>query len=101
MNPLPLTPDQTERIKRIQKLARLLDEAVEIPVVKYRVGIDGAIGIVPIVGELVTGVLAFYIVKEAAAFGLPRSVIVKMIVNSSVDLLGGAVPVVGDAFDFV
>ena len=97
----PLSPDELVRIRRIRSLARFLDDAVEIPIIKYRIGFDGAIGLVPIVGELVTGALAFYIVKEAASFGMPRAMVFKMILKSSIDLLSGAVPIAGDAFDFV
>jgi len=96
-----LEPAQLERVKRIRALAKFLDESIQIPGSNYRVGFDGIIGLIPVVGDLVTAGLALYIVREATALGVSRKLLLKMLFNVGVDLLGGTVPIAGDALDFV
>ena len=96
-----LSPDQKLRLKRLRALARLLDEAMRLPGTQYRVGIDALIGLVPVVGDLVSAGLAVYIMREAARLGVSRLILLRMTANVGVDLLVGAVPVAGDLFDVV
>jgi uncharacterized protein DUF4112 len=88
-----------ERIARIDALATLLDTALVIPGTGIRFGLDGLIGLVPGVGDLITTALSLYIVREARALGAPLHVIARMLGNVALDGVVGAVPVVGDAFD--
>lgn len=94
-----LTPEQMARLQRIRFLARLMDDSFLIPGTNQRFGIDGFLGLVPVVGDIATGLVAAYIVREAAQLGLPRRIVLRMIWNVGVDVLGGAVPLAGDVFD--
>ena len=89
----------SERLERIRRLVRLLDEAFRIPGTNYRVGLDGLIGLVPVAGDLITGGLALWIIREAAEMGVPRRTIMRMLWNVGVDVTAGFVPAVGDLFD--
>jgi hypothetical protein len=86
-------------LRRLDRLARLLDEAFRIPGTRFRIGIDGLIGMAPGVGDLVTAAIALYPVIEAARLGVPNRVLARMLVNVGIDTGLGAVPVVGDIFD--
>lgn len=88
-----------ERLERIRRLVRLLDEAFRIPGTNYRVGLDGLIGLVPVAGDLITGGLALWIIREAAEMGVPRRTLTRMFWNVGVDVTAGFVPAVGDLFD--
>jgi hypothetical protein len=66
-----------------------------------RVGLEPILGIIPGVGDLVTGAAGFWLIAEATRFGVPRVVLVRMLVNTLIDLAVGAIPFLGDAFDFV
>lgn len=88
-----------ERLERIRRLVRLLDEAFRIPGTNYRVGLDGLIGLVPVAGDLITGGLALWIIREAAEMGVPRRTLMRMFWNVGVDVTAGFVPAVGDLFD--
>jgi len=55
---------------------------------------------VPWAGDLVSAGLGLYPVVLAWRRGAPRALVARMLLNLSVDLLGGAVPVVGDLWDF-
>ena len=86
-------------LRRLDRLARLLDEAFRIPGTRWRIGIDGLIGMAPGVGDLVTAAISLYPVIEAARLGVPNRVLARMLVNVGIDTGLGAVPVVGDIFD--
>ena len=89
-----------ERERRLIAYARLLDSAVRLPG-GFRVGLDGLVGLVPGVGDLVGAGLSGYLVVAAARLGLPRRTVARMVANVAVETVVGAVPLVGDAFDFV
>ena len=90
---------RAERIARIDALATLLDSAFVIPGTKIRLGLDSLIGLVPGIGDVITTLMALYIVREARALGVPRLVIARMLLNVAVDSGFGVIPVVGDMFD--
>ena len=87
------------RIARIDALATLLDTAFVIPGTGIRFGLDGLIGLFPVIGDTITTALSLFIVHEAYQLGAPGHVIVRMLGNVTVDGLLGAVPLIGDAFD--
>jgi hypothetical protein len=87
------------RIARIDALATLLDTALVIPGTGIRVGLDGLIGLFPVIGDAITSALSLFIVHEAYQLGAPGHVIVRMLGNVALDGALGAVPLVGDAFD--
>lgn len=93
----PLTREQ--RFARIEALARLLDVAFVLPGTNIRYGIDGLIGLVPVVGDLLTTALSLWIVREARALGAPRHLVARMLGNVALDGVVGLVPFAGDAFD--
>ncbi len=91
--------DRERRIRRIRSLARLMDEAFQVPGTNYRIGLDSIIGLVPGVGDAITAGFAFYLIRESAALGVPRRILARMIWNAGIDLVGGTIPVAGDLFD--
>ncbi len=93
----PLTREQ--RFARIEALSKLLDVAFILPGTNIRYGIDGLIGLVPIVGDLLTTAISLWIVREARALGAPKHVVARMLGNVALDGVVGLVPFAGDAFD--
>jgi hypothetical protein len=78
-----------------------MDELVAIPGTSVRVGLDPVVGLVPVVGDAISAVVGFWLIAEAARFGVPRIVVGRMTLNTVVDLVAGAIPVLGDLFDVV
>ena len=93
----PLTREQ--RIARLEALAKLLDVAFVMPGTNVRYGIDALIGLVPVIGDIVTTAIALWIVREARALGAPWHLTARMLGNVAIDGAVGIVPLVGDAFD--
>jgi hypothetical protein len=95
----PWSPQDEARLKRVRLLSRLLDEQFRIPGMKYRIGLDGLLGLIPGIGDAAGALLSTYILYEAIRLGVPRTVLLRMIANIGIDTLGGTIPVVGDIFD--
>ena len=86
-------------LETLRKLRWFLDEAFRVPGTSIRVGWDPIVGLVPWVGDLVTALVSCAIVFHAHQRRLPRIVQLRMLMNVAIDLLLGAVPIVGDAAD--
>lgn len=94
-------PDRSRSLAEVEFLAWLLDNSIPVPGTGgRRFGIDAVIGFVPVVGDLFGGLMSLVVVWRGSRMGLPRIVVVHMLVNAALDLVIGAVPLVGDAFDF-
>ena len=86
-------------LHRVEKLARLLDEAVHIPGTRIRLGLDSLIGLIPGVGDVAGLLMGGYVVYEAHRIGAPGELKLRMARNVATDALIGLVPVLGDVFD--
>src|SRR6266581_1312712 len=88
-----------QRLARLDALAKLLDVAFILPGTNIRYGIDGLIGLIPVIGDLITTAISLWLVREARALGAPWHITARMLANVAVDGVVGMVPVAGDAFD--
>jgi uncharacterized protein DUF4112 len=86
---------------RIAFVARLLDDLITIPGTRQRLGLDSIVGLIPGFGDLASAAVGGWVILEAARFRLPGVVLARMVVNTLVDLVIGAVPIAGDLFDVV
>jgi hypothetical protein len=86
--------------RRVEAMERLLDRAFAVPGTNMRVGLDGIVGLVPVVGDFITAAMGAWLVWEARNLGMSKFQLVRMAGNIGMDALIGAVPLVGDLFDF-
>ena len=84
---------------RLEALARLMDSAFVIPGTTIKMGLDGIIGLLPVVGDAVAGLVSTYLIWEARRLNVPKWVLARMLANTMFDTVIGSVPVLGDAFD--
>lgn len=98
---LPTGSDPISVRRRLETLEHLLERSFVVPGTQYRFGLDGIVGLVPVVGDLVTTAIGAYLVWEARNLGLPKWKLWRMAGNVGFDTLLGAVPLVGDAADFL
>lgn len=83
-----------------ERLVTLLDDRFRIPGTDFRFGLDPIIGILfPGIGDAVTGAGSIGLLALALRRGVPRVVMFRMILNILVDVVAGALPIVGDIFD--
>jgi hypothetical protein len=62
-------------------------------------GFDALLGIVPVIGDLISQAISSYLIWEAKRLGVSRLTLWRMIGNSALDTVIGAIPFAGDAFD--
>lgn len=93
-----MQPDSTkERLDKLRFLANVMDSRFEV--LGVRVGLDSIIGLVPGLGDLVTSLVAWYIVLEAYEMGVPDNIVFKMAVSVLADMFIGSIPIIGDVID--
>jgi hypothetical protein len=103
--PVVLAPDRWNRgawlfrDRTLHNLEVLLDEAFRIPGTQIRFGIDGIIGLVPGLGDVLAGLLSLIIPLAAWIRGVPYVTLVRMVVNLAIGVLVGSIPILGDIFD--
>jgi hypothetical protein len=86
-------------INDLRQLADWLDTKFVIPGTNIRFGLDGIIGLVPGIGDLITTALGSYILVRAHELGAPKVLLARMGLNLVIDSVIGAVPLFGDLFD--
>ena len=95
-----LTPEQIDAaFGRIERLADLTDSRFRIPVIGVRFGIDALIGLIPVLGDGVSALIALYLFFEAVRLGVPWPVRLRMLFNIAFDFFVGLVPLLGDFLD--
>ena len=99
----PPVRDRAERKRlareRLHALSRLLDAAVEVPLLRTRVGLDALLGVVPVAGDLLSAAIGLYLVAQARELGASRWLQTRMIGNLVLDAALGLVPIAGDVAD--
>ncbi|XUU62031.1 DUF4112 domain-containing protein [Erythrobacter sp. HA6-11] len=98
---LPTGTDVQSIRQRVESMEILLERSFRIPGVNVPIGLDAIVGLIPILGDIVTTAMGAYLVWEARNLGLPKWKLWRMGANVAFDTAVGAVPVVGDAADFL
>jgi hypothetical protein len=70
-----------------------------IPIGRWKIGLDGIIGLIPGLGDLIGAMISALIVAAGVQARLPRSAIARMVVNVAIETIVGVVPFLGDLFD--
>jgi NAD/NADP transhydrogenase beta subunit len=82
------------------QFAELLDSKFTIPGTSIRFGIDPILGLIPGAGDLLGGLASLYFLFLGAHYRASVFVLIRMLVNILVDIIIGAVPLLGEVFDF-
>lgn len=98
---LPTGTDAASVRARVTAMEHLLERSFVVPGVNVPVGLDALIGLIPVLGDIVTTAMGAYIVWEARNLGMSKWKLTRMGLNVLFDTAIGAIPVVGDAADFV
>lgn len=92
--------DLAREIESLRRLEVMLDRKFKLPVVGSRFGLDGLVGLIPGVGDAVTGVGGAYFFYKGAKLGVRKRVLGKMALNTLLDFGVGSIPLLGDVLDF-
>lgn len=97
---LPVGRDPTSVRRRLEAMEALLERAFVIPGLNRPIGLDAIVGLIPVVGDLITASMGAWLLWEARNLGMSKFQLARMAGHVGVDSLLGAVPLVGDLFDF-
>jgi Domain of unknown function (DUF4112) len=84
---------------RLQRLAWLLDNSIPLPG-GFKIGLDGLMGLVPGIGDAAGAIMSSYLIYQARRMNAPPALLLRMVGNVLVETVVGAVPLIGDVFDF-
>ena len=85
--------------ENLDLLAHVLDDWFRVPGTSIRFGLDGIIGLVPGLGDILGGLASSIIVLAAWVRGVPYITLARMVINIAIEVLLGTIPLLGDAFD--
>ena len=83
----------------IDLFAHILDDWFRVPFTPVRIGLDGLIGLIPGLGDILAGIASFVIILAAWIRGVPYVTLVRMTVNVAIEVVIGSIPIFGDIFD--
>jgi hypothetical protein len=87
-------------LELLRRWARIFDSAFRVPGTGITFGLDPIIGLIPGLGDLSSPIFSVFIIWHAAKLRVPRVVMARMVLNALIDGAVGAIPVIGDLFDF-
>jgi Domain of unknown function (DUF4112) len=97
---LPAGRDPAAVRRRIEAMEALLERAFQLPG-GYRVGLDSIVGLVPVLGDVITAAMGAWLIWEAKNLGMSKFHMARMGGNVAFDTALGLIPLAGDAFDFL
>ena len=98
--PAPTSFDADERLRWVERVARLMDSQFRLPGTRFRFGLDPLLGLVPIVGDLSTTAVSVALLLTMLRHGASGAVVVRMALNIFIDTVIGGIPILGSVFDF-
>jgi hypothetical protein len=87
------------RDENLDMLSRVLDTWFRVPGTSIRFGLDGIVGFIPGLGDLLGGLASCIIVLAAYFRGVAMITIARMVANLAIEVVVGLVPVLGNLFD--
>jgi hypothetical protein len=97
---LPIGRDPASVRRRLEAVEGLLENLFVVPGINRRIGLDSIVGLIPVVGDVITASMGAWLVWEARNLGMSKFQLIRMIGNVGMDTAVGAIPLVGDLFDF-
>ncbi|TDQ11384.1 DUF4112 domain-containing protein [Pedobacter metabolipauper] len=84
----------------VTRFSYLMDEQFQIPGTKFRFGLDPVLNLIPFVGDMTGFLISGGLVLAMAKKGASSKIVVLMCLNIVLDATIGAIPFIGQLFDF-
>jgi hypothetical protein len=85
--------------ENLDLLSHLLDDFIKVPGTPIRFGLDGIVGVVPGIGDLIGGIASCIIIVAAWVRGVSYGTVLRMVANVGIEVVFGSLPILGDMFD--
>jgi hypothetical protein len=93
-----LRPATIQIERELEVFSQLMDNQFRIPVLGWRFGVNAIIDLIPEFGDIVTTIIALYLLVSAVRYRVPKITLLRMGLNIAIYFIGGLVPLVGDVF---
>ena len=94
---LPAPPG---RIEYLRQITWWMDQGLRVPGTSFRFGLDPIIGLIPGLGDAAGALIGGAILLEAVRARAAKYTLLRMSGNIALDAMIGAIPLLGDLFDF-
>ncbi|QJX48871.1 DUF4112 domain-containing protein [Hymenobacter taeanensis] len=94
------TFDEDNRLQWVERISRLMDSQFQVPGTTWRFGLDPLMGLIPVVGGLPSLAISGVLILTMMRHGASGQLVVRMLLNVLLDTIIGAIPVIGNIFDF-
>lgn len=84
----------------LSRVSYLMDEQFRFPGTKFRFGLDPILNLIPIAGDMAGLVISAGLLLAMAKKGASNKLVVLMSINILLDATIGAIPIIGQLFDF-
>lgn len=93
-----LRPTAVQIERELEVFSQLMDNQFRVPVLGWRFGLNAIIDLIPQFGDVVTTLIALYVLVSAVRYRVPKITLARMGLNIAIYFVGGLVPLAGDVF---
>ena len=93
-----LRPTSVQVERELEVFSQLMDNRFRVPVLGWRFGLNAIIDLIPEFGDLITAIIALYVLVSAVRYRVPKITLLRMGLNIAIYFVGGLVPLAGDVF---
>ena len=93
-----LRPTQVQIERELEVFSQLMDNQFRLPVLGWRFGLNAIIDLIPEFGDIITSLIALYVLVSAVRYRVPKVTLLRMGLNIAIYFVVGLVPLAGDLF---
>ena len=93
-----LRPTQVQIERELEVFSQLMDNQFRIPVLGWRFGLNAIIDLIPEFGDVITTLIALYVLVSAVRYRVPKVTLLRMGLNIAIYFVVGLIPLAGDLF---
>lgn len=91
-------PTQMQIERELEVFSQLMDNQFRVPVLGWRFGLNAIIDLIPEFGDVITTLIALYVLVSAVRYRVPKVTLLRMGLNIAIYFLVGLIPLAGDLF---
>jgi len=93
-----LKPTTVQIERELEVLTQIMDNQFRIPVLGWRFGLNAIIDLIPEFGDIITTIVAFYILVSAVRYRVPKITLLRMGITIAIYFIVGLIPFFGYLF---
>ncbi|HEY3102237.1 MAG TPA: DUF4112 domain-containing protein [Pyrinomonadaceae bacterium] len=94
-----LKPTSIQIERELEVLSQIMDNQFRLPVLGWRFGLNAIIDLIPEFGDIITTIVALYILVSAVRYRVPKITLLRMGLTIAIYFVGGLIPFIGYLFD--